>query len=276
MPHGRLTRKALLVSAFFVAGWLASAATAAWASADCALERVDETAAGEFVYDGDTVRLEDGRKLRFVGLDTPEIGRDGRPDDPFARAARSRLIELLEPHDGRLQLQIGRDPRDRYGRLLAHPALPDGTNLTATLIREGLATHLVIPPNTGLIDCYAEAERRARAAGRGIWSTPALAARPTAMLPAASEGFHILRGTVERIGRGRHTLWLNLDGHVAIKIGEEDYAYFGERDWDALVGQTIEVRGWLHPRRDGSRVMRLRHPAAFTVLPTVSPASRMP
>ena len=274
MPHGRLTRKALLVSAFFVAGWLALAGTALAEAPlpGCTLERIDETAHGDFVYDGDTLRLGDGRKLRFIGLNTPELGRDGRPDEPFARRARERLIGLLEPHDGRLQLQIGRDPDDRYGRLLAHPALPDGTNITAVLIREGLAAHLVVPPNTGLLDCYAQAERAARASGRGIWSTARYAVRSTRMLPADAEGFFILRGTVERIGRGRHTLWLNLDGRVAVKIGEEDFGYFGDRDWEALVGREVEVRGWLHPRRDGSRMMRLRHPAALTV----SPAPTMP
>lgn len=267
MPHGRLTRKALLVSAFFVAGCLAlvTGATHAAAQPGCALERVDATATSAFVYDGDTLRLADGRKLRFIGLNTPELGRDGHQDEPFAREARARLIELLEPHDGRLHLQIGQDPDDRYGRLLAHPALPDGTNLTAVLIREGLATQLVVPPNTGLIDCYAAAERAARETGRGIWSAPAYVARPTATLPPAAEGFHILRGSVQRIGRGRHTLWLNLEGRVAIKIGEEDFAHFADMDWAALEGRQVEVRGWLHPRRDGSRMLRLRHPAALSL-----------
>jgi len=269
MPLGRLTRKALLVSAFFVAGCLALASGTAGAAAEpgCALERVDATVVSAFVYDGDTLRLADGRKLRFIGLNTPELGRDGRPDEPFAQDARTRLIALLKAHDGRLQLQVGRDPDDRYGRLLAHPALPDGTNLTATLIREGLATQLVVPPNTGLIDCYAAAERAARETGRGIWSLPAYAARPATTLAPEAEGFHILRGSVQRIGRGRHTLWLNLEGRVAVKIGEEDFGHFAHMDLEALEGRLIEVRGWLHPRRDGSRVMRLRHPAALTVLP---------
>lgn len=257
-----LTRKALLAGAFFVAGWLATGQ----APAACDLQRVDERASADYVYDGDTLRLTDGRRLRFVGLDTPEMGRDGRPAEPYARAARERLIELLNSQDNRLELQYDRERQDRYGRLLAHPALPDGTSLTETLLREGLATHLVVPPNTALADCYAAAEAQARRAGRGIWSLPAYAARPTLDLPPKAEGFHILHGTVERIGRGRHTLWLNLEGRVAVKIGEEDYAYFGDMDWDALAGRRIEVRGWLHPRRDGSRMLRLRHPAALRLL----------
>ncbi|HDP88415.1 MAG TPA: thermonuclease family protein [Thioalkalivibrio sp.] len=263
MPRGRSTRKALLVGAFFVAGWLLPAIPAL---AACTLERIDESATADYAYDGDTLRLTDGRRLRFIGLDTPEIGRDGRPSQPYARAARERLLELVNSQDGRLRLQLGRERQDRYGRLLAHPALPDGTNLTETLLREGLATHLVVPPNTALANCYAAAEAQARRAGRGIWSLPAYAARPTIDLPPKAEGFHILRGTVERIGRGRHTLWLNLDGRVAVKIGEEHLAYFGDMDWDALTGRRIEIRGWLHPRRDGSRMLTLRHPAALTVL----------
>lgn len=261
MPRFWLTPKALLAGAFFVAGWLA----AAQVPAACELQRVDERASADYVYDGDTLRLTDGRRLRFVGLDTPEMGRDGRPAQPYARAARERLIGLLTAQDNRLLLQYDRERRDRHGRLLAHPALADGTSLTAVLLREGLATHLVVPPNTALLDCYAAAEAEARRAGRGIWSLPGYAPRPTASLPRGAEGFHILRGRVERIGRARHAIWLNLEGRVAVKIGEEDYAYFGDLDWDALAGRRIEVRGWLHPRRDGSRMLRLRHPAALSL-----------
>lgn len=253
-----MLRKALLVSAFFVA--------ALPALADCPLERIDEAARADYVYDGDTLRLSDGRKLRFIGLNTPELGRDGAPDEPYAREARAYLGELLQAADYRLQLQIGRDPDDRYDRLLAHPALPDGTNLTERLLREGYATQLVVPPNTGLLDCYAAAEHSARAARRGIWALPAYQARATATLDDAARGFHILRGRIERVGRGKHTLWLNLEGRVAVKIAEEDFRYFAIESWEALAGREIEVRGWLNPRDDGSRRLRLRHPAALVIL----------
>lgn len=43
------------------------------------------------VVDGDTLRLSDGRSVRMIGLNTPELGKQGRSDEPFAVAARKRL-----------------------------------------------------------------------------------------------------------------------------------------------------------------------------------------
>ena len=47
------------------------------------------------VVDGDTVRLRDGRSVRMIGLNTPELGKKGRSDEPFAMAARKRLEMLV-------------------------------------------------------------------------------------------------------------------------------------------------------------------------------------
>ncbi|GFM35577.1 nuclease [Desulfovibrio psychrotolerans] len=48
-----------------------------------------------FVPDGDTVVLEGSGTVRLAGIDSPEMGRDGTPDQHFAEAARTRLAELV-------------------------------------------------------------------------------------------------------------------------------------------------------------------------------------
>ena len=70
------------------------------------------------VHDGDTLRLADGRKVRLLGIDSPELGRDGRPDQAFAARAREHLRGLIEQADWRVSLSVDRDRYDRYGRLL--------------------------------------------------------------------------------------------------------------------------------------------------------------
>lgn len=58
----------------------------------CPADRVDRAVTVERVRDGDTVRLDGGDELRLVGIDTPEIGRDGprTSRSPRPRATRSR------------------------------------------------------------------------------------------------------------------------------------------------------------------------------------------
>ena len=213
-----------------------------------------------WVYDGDSLRLEDGRKLRLIGIDTPEFGRDGAEDRPGAAAARGRLQGLLEAQGGQVLLRPGREARDRYGRRLVHLYLPDGRNLVRQLLAEGLGFAVAVPPNLHHLDCYFDAEGQARFAGLGLWrGDPAVQAVD---LPASAEGFHLLRGLIGRIGNSRRALWLNLDGGVALRVDRYDLRYFPELETDARVGRALEVRGWIY-RRNGQRRMQLRHPAAL-------------
>ncbi len=83
-----LLKKASLVGAFFVpAIWLSTAQ----AEVFCPAPTTVGTFEVQRVVDGDTVRLKDGRSVRMIGVNAPETGKKGRPDEPFAVAARQRL-----------------------------------------------------------------------------------------------------------------------------------------------------------------------------------------
>ena len=60
----------------------------ALAAVDCPADRIDEYVEVADVHDGDTVRLVDGRKLRLIGFNTPELARDESPAEPLATEAR--------------------------------------------------------------------------------------------------------------------------------------------------------------------------------------------
>jgi endonuclease YncB( thermonuclease family) len=66
--------------------------------------------------------------------------------------------------------------RDQWGRVLVHADLPGGICVNESLLAEGLARVDERWPHQRL-DRYDDAAARARAAGRGIWSSRAAAAR---------------------------------------------------------------------------------------------------
>jgi len=239
---------------------------------NCAVGTVDETVAVAQVVDGDTLRLRDRRLVRLIGINTPEIGREGKPSEPLAKAARKALQRLLS-NITTVGLRFDQERQDRYGRLLAHVYLPDGTNIEAALLTAGLAAQIVVPPNVMLLECYQAAETSARKAGKGVWQN-VYRPVPVKEVPRNARGFHIIRGRVLQVGESRRSVWLNFqprprDGPregVAVRIARTDLEWFGDKPLHSLRGKDIIVRGWLSPYKK-QLLMRLRHPASMEIVP---------
>jgi micrococcal nuclease len=124
-----------------------------------------------YVIDGDTVVVRlasDEVHVRLIGVNTPEIAHYGKPGECFGlRAARLTRRLVL----GRqVLLRPGRERHDRYGRLLAYVRVLGGpADLERTLLARGAARTLAIVPNVDRAAAYAELERAARRARRGLW-----------------------------------------------------------------------------------------------------------
>ena len=242
----------------------APAASGAPASAvpTCGADRLDAQGQVEHVIDGDTVILADGRHVRLVGIDTPELGRDGAPDEPLAAPAR-RLVQTLAGAGAGVGLRYDRERRDHHGRTLAHLYTANGRNLQAALLEAGLATTLVVPPNLWSQPCYAGVEAGARQARRGLWQRAELDAVEAGQLPADTRGPRIVRGTVSRIGASRRNIWLNLGRGFAVRVPREALEWFPEGFPAHWAGRRVEVRGQVY-RRNGELRVTVRHPAALT------------
>jgi endonuclease YncB( thermonuclease family) len=230
----------------------------------CPADQTRERVISAEIFDGDTLALRDGRRVRLLGINAPEMGRDGRPSEAYAEEAKALLTRFAAP-GARLRLRLDSERFDRYGRLLAHVFTDAGTNLQALLLEAGYATTLVVPPNEWSLHCYAALEQQARARRAGIWSLEAYQPVPAEDLPDSARGYYLVRGRVQRIGESRSNLWLNLSRGMAVRIPKDDLAYFSERDPRSLFGRQLEVRGWLGKRR-GELRMTVRHPAALTIL----------
>lgn len=112
------------------------------------------------VIDGDTVRLEDGQKVRLLGINTPEMGQ------PHYEEAKNRLKELIEGKTVILEKDV--EDKDMYGRLLRY-IYCDDLFVNFEMIREGYAHVYIIFPNTRYSIEFEKAEKEAKKNGIGIW-----------------------------------------------------------------------------------------------------------
>jgi len=244
MGFSSLLKKASLVGAFFVSAiWLPG--VQAFCPAPAGLTSVTV----QRVVDGDTLRLTDGRSVRMIGLNTPELGRNGRSDEPFAVIARKHLETLVAASDGRVGLRPGKQHQDRYGRTLAHVFDAKGGNLEAQLLAEGLGFQVAVAPNNEFAQCQQAAERSARQARRGVWrASPVL---KTAQI--RQSGFTLLGGQVLGVQRNRGGIWIELQDSVVLRVAPNVREQFAVHALDRLKGKQIEARGWVvdRSRRDG-------------------------
>lgn len=118
------------------------------------------------VSDGDTVTLSPIGKTRLIGIDTPEVYGHTECYGRAASAFTKRVLAI----GTRVEYRLGVERTDRYGRALAYVWLRDGRMFNGMLAEQGYATPLTIPPNVEYARLFVAAARRARQAGRGLWS----------------------------------------------------------------------------------------------------------
>ncbi len=138
-----------------------------WACTSSQAEKAPDRGQVARVVDGDTLILTGGRKVRLLGIDAPELEKEGQPAHFLAHKARKALTELAQGRAVRLEYDKLR--YDHYQRLLAYVYLEDGTFLNGELVRQGLARVYTQPPNTAKHEELLAAQREALEARRGIW-----------------------------------------------------------------------------------------------------------
>lgn len=207
------------------------------------------------VVDGDTLRLKDGRTVRVLGINAPEVGRRGAAGEPFSRAASSEARSFLQ-NNPRIRLVPGEERKDRYGRLLAHVYRSDGASLEEQLLAQGLAFHTPVPPNLAQADCYAALESQARVARQGIWSDRGI--QPTAAASVKEGGYQRVRGQITAVSF-RRNWWIELDDTFTVVIPPADQGRFTRNDVTSWQGRRVEIKGWVYAA-NGEWRMKLETP----------------
>ena len=113
------------------------------------------------VIDGDTIELENGEKVRLIGIDTPEAGQH------YGKEASNFTRKMVEGKQVRIIFDVQK--KDRYNRLLAYVFLEDSTFLNAELLKQGYAKIATYPPNVKYVEEFRQLDQEARENVRGLW-----------------------------------------------------------------------------------------------------------
>lgn len=214
------------------------------------------------VYDGDTLLLSDGRKVRFLGINTPEIARRQKLAESGGEQAKAWLKQAIEHKP--VTLEFDAEKQDKYQRTLAYLFSEDNLHLNVELVKRGLATVNIFPPNLKYVAALADAQQHAERQGLGIWADAAYAPQLYSSIDIDDyRGWRRVTGEIKSVKNSRKYSYLNFSDRFALQIPNQSLSLFP--DLMTYMGKRLEVRGWISQSRQGF-VMRLRHPLDIKVL----------
>lgn len=120
------------------------------------------------VIDGDTIEIEGGEKVRYIGIDAPETVEPGKSVQCFGREATAKNKELVEGKTVRLKKDL--TDRDKYNRLLRY-VFVGGNLINAELVQLGFARAWAYPPDLKYQDQINAAQQAAQKSRSGLWAS---------------------------------------------------------------------------------------------------------
>jgi micrococcal nuclease len=171
MTNRRIITAILLVAAALYTQWLSqpdglhntAPATATPRPAPEGMVRVVN------VVDGDTIEIEGGQRVRFIGVNTPETVHPTKAVECFGKEASDFNKALLK--DGYVRLERDISDTDKYGRLLRYIYLADGTFVNLELVSRGYAYADTYPPDVAHAKEFVAAQAAARTGRIGLWGS---------------------------------------------------------------------------------------------------------
>jgi len=206
------------------------------------------------VIDGDTLVLDGGEKVRYLGINAPEIrvryGNQWIPRAQIcgeeARAYNQKLVE-----GKRVRLEYDQKKRDDYNRILAY-VWGDGILINGEMLRQGLALVDVRFPNRKHQKMFFDFQKEAREFHRGIWG------KIEDHTFSEQEAFKLIgeiggvQGTIISVNIGREKVYLHFR-----KNGEKDFTGIIYKDnlqsfpWESkdlarsFLGRQVKIYGFV-------------------------------
>ena len=222
------------------------------------------------IVDGDTLVLDDGTRVRLVGIMAPKLplGRAGFRTEPLAEQAKAALAELTLGR--RLTLSYGGRRVDRYGRALAHLHDESGAWIQGELLRRGLARVYTFADNRAVIGEMLAFEAEARLDRRGVWARDDFRIIEVAETPDRLGSYQVVEGRVVDAAIVGRRAYLNFGADYrddfTISIAPRDVTTFRRAGVDPLSfgGRRVRVRGWL--KSFNGPMIDVTHPEQIEVL----------
>ena len=121
----------------------------------------------KWVIDGDTVVLGDEQRVRYIGINAPELAHEDHKAEPYGYV--SKQFNALLVNAKNVRLEFDKERFDRYQRLLAYVFLKSATFVNAEILANGYAYLLRKRPNLKYDKILLQAQRSAMSAKKGIW-----------------------------------------------------------------------------------------------------------
>ena len=213
----------------------------------------------EKVFDGDTILLDDGQKVRFLGVNTPETDNKYKTAETGGEQAKNWLRQRLEHHYVTLQTDV--ELQDKYGRSLAYVFTDDQQLVNQELVKNGLAMVSIFPPNLKYTDTLLAAQQQAEQSRLGLWAAPQYAPLPYQQLDKTNyQGWKRITGKIQTIKQGGHSHFLKFSDQVAIQIDNQYLPLFPPLE--SYLGKQVEARGWVYASKYGF-TLPVRHPGSI-------------
>lgn len=225
-----------------------------------------------YVIDGDTFVTEEGKHVRLLGINTPEIGRKGTPHQPLAVEAKLRLTELINKKDVLLTTLPSRT-HDKYGRVLAFIKDNSGEHINKKMLEDGLAHVYTFPDTPFDASTFFKAEHSARIQKKGLWNLPRWQIKETSdPISKKSIGqFNITEGTVLNTKTVKNKIYLNFGKDwrtdFTVEIKKKHWNNFTEYNINPHTdykGKTLRIRGFLKPVN--GILVTATHPAQLEII----------
>lgn len=226
------------------------------------------------VIDGDTIELGNGRRVRYIGINTPEtMRREGRKwvyaPEAYGEEAKNLNRELV--FRKKVRLEFDKEKEDRYGRLLAYVYADNGLFVNKKLIDEGYATLYTFLPNARYYADLLAAQKEAISKRKGIWGS-------LKTVPADAAASHIgefvaVSGKVGSTAnlKGKISLYVAGSGGKKVKglIFNKNVSLFKKAGIDPAKfykGKEVEMVGKLGYYRNACEMI-LDNPSQIKVIP---------
>jgi micrococcal nuclease len=115
------------------------------------------------VIDGDTIVIDTGQRVRYIGMNTPEI----ETSECYATEASEINKNLVLGKTVKLEKDVSET--DKYGRLLRYVYVGD-IFIDDELVKEGAAKIMTVPPDIEYKDEFLQSQNYAKENNLGLWS----------------------------------------------------------------------------------------------------------